>query len=75
VELVAIAPAPVLCPPHHWLIEGSNTRAGHQDWTCYRCGMVRAHEDIPRSAWSYNIRYAKRPQPAVTPEGDAAVAG
>jgi hypothetical protein len=30
------------CPPHHWLIEGTETA---QHWTCQRCGAERVQQE------------------------------
>jgi hypothetical protein len=75
VELLTVAPTPALCPPHHWLIEGSNTRSGHQDWTCYRCGVVKAHQDLAGTSWDYIKRQSAKPRPSVLIEDPVPVAG
>jgi hypothetical protein len=75
VELLTVAPATVLCPPHHWLIEGSNTQSGHQNWTCYRCGVVRAHQDTPGASWSFARRQSQKPRTATAPEAETPIAG
>jgi hypothetical protein len=63
-ELLPVSVTPVLCPPHHWLIEGSTTLSGHQSWTCYRCGLVRPHEELDRPSYH---RFAGRPARPVVP--------
>ena len=67
--------APRLCPPHHWLIEGSATLAGHQTWTCYRCGLVRPQQEAAQTSYHHfsgNRLPRPRPTPAVPGAGDAA---
>jgi hypothetical protein len=50
---------PMICPPHHWLIEGSGGAA--QQWTCRRCGAVEAHEDPPDFP---GYRFTRKPPPS-----------
>jgi hypothetical protein len=66
VELLSVPAATILCPPHHWLIEGSNIRAGHQSWTCYRCGLIRPEQavEVPRYNRVADIRRAADIRPA-----------
>jgi hypothetical protein len=49
----------MICPPHHWLIEGSGGAA--QQWTCRRCGAVEAHEDPPDFP---GYRFTRKPPPS-----------
>jgi len=36
------AAPPKVCPPHHWLIIGTNTGGQHQQWTCCRCSTTKS---------------------------------
>ena len=74
-ELQTVPLAPVLCPPHHRLTEGSNTRSGHQDWTCYRCGVVKAQQDLAGASWSFSKRQSPKLPSALVPEAETPVAG
>jgi hypothetical protein len=54
--------APVLCPPHHWLVEEQS--GGLQHWACYRCGAEREqHPPAPaeRASTSWFPRLAAEP--------------
>jgi hypothetical protein len=57
-------PAPLVCPPHHWLIEGVETS---QHWTCQRCGATREQQDASDEAingpWR-GFQRAPKPPPA-----------
>jgi hypothetical protein len=34
--------APIVCPPHHWLIV--ETAGDRQQWTCQRCEARQEHD-------------------------------
>jgi hypothetical protein len=51
--------APVVCPPHHWLIV--NTPGDRQEWTCQRCGALQDHDAAVAYRWPGAA--AKKPRP------------
>jgi hypothetical protein len=41
--------APVVCPPHHWLIVAIGT--DRQQWTCQRCEARQEHDAAVLYRW------------------------